>query len=716
MANKAIDKANLELALSENNKKIKEFVRNENLLINSYFLDPVNSSGQTEWTSIGVTVDTWAMENTRGSVSLTDEGLAVKYIGDDYFSVIHKIVNWEHLLDKTVTLSAKVNGAIYSKAFTINLTNNAIDTKELSIPGGYMDFYKQDNQDAIQVRYIMQTTPDTVVTFEWIKLELGSVATAFFPPNKEVEKLKCDKANAYTLNGSTIDDITGWVNNKLQYIQTTSYAVVKTAGWYRVAEYNSVTESVLRGSYGNACFLSLKRAYNHYGTEEYRIRLSSAYDSQTFKCEDATIGSKQLISKVRYTYDSEKAYIEIYYNEDLANPIFVEIGNSSDGYTCWKAIDFETTEETVEGVTVTTTYNIPASAKVITDAEPGNLLVADTSEKAIIYVDNVNGSNDNDGLSPEKPIKTIESDMFIKHPAWDVKEFVFMSDYTGNITIRENTIKLYSYDSANPVTIYGAVYCYNADSVGVYNINIKVTGSSEIGLLYNGSQGYVRNVKIEAAYIGFATQLSSVRIRSSTIQGTYIACMVTQASLAHVEETSTVSGGIGFYVNYGGICFVSQKVLDNSEATTMIERRIGKTDAGTVFISDVLQNDVDTVDGHHASDFLLLSGGGVVDGYVHVKYASAMPFRITNKMSDSPWSLMAFENTDIGDLGALGFKGENNPVFYKNGLGVFPLHHDGNSAKIYQGTSAPTDTTCVWVDTANKCIKSYIDGAWQQVS
>lgn len=42
----------------------------------------------------------------------------------------------------------------------------------------------------------------------------------------------------------------------------------------------------------------------------------------------------------------------------------------------------------------------------------------------------------------------------------------------------------------------------------------------------------------------------------------------------------------------------------------------------------------------------------------------------------------------------------------------YTVHHDGNSSKVVQATSAPSDTTAVWVDTANKVSKIYKDGAW----
>lgn len=41
--------------------------------------------------------------------------------------------------------------------------------------------------------------------------------------------------------------------------------------------------------------------------------------------------------------------------------------------------------------------------------------------------------------------------------------------------------------------------------------------------------------------------------------------------------------------------------------------------------------------------------------------------------------------------------------------------HTGNSYRIVKDTTAPSDTTCVWIDTATKTIKLYLDGAWTTV-
>lgn len=185
----------------------EEFVSNENLLINGYFPDAVNSSGKTEWTSTGTTIDKWVKSNSNATVALTDDGLVITFTGSSYFQLVQEIINWENLLGKTITISAKANGTVYSKTLTLPATaEKTIDTTELALPYGYIDLYKQTNQPNLQLRYIMSTTVGNSITFEYIKLELSNIATPFIPPNKEVEKLKCGVADADTVDDKHASD------------------------------------------------------------------------------------------------------------------------------------------------------------------------------------------------------------------------------------------------------------------------------------------------------------------------------------------------------------------------------------------------------------------------------------------------------------------------------------------------------------------------------
>lgn len=47
---------------------------------------------------------------------------------------------------------------------------------------------------------------------------------------------------------------------------------------------------------------------------------------------------------------------------------------------------------------------------------------------------------------------------------------------------------------------------------------------------------------------------------------------------------------------------------------------------------------------------------------------------------------------------------------------IYTVLHTGNAVRMLIGGAAPTDTTTAWIDTGNKVIKIYIDGAWTAVS
>lgn len=187
----------------------EEFVSNENLLINPDFKNPVNSSGKTEWvaTSNGsITIfDKWQAElYTSATVTLGSEGVVLtKGTSGSYCSLIlrnylqglsGKIVSGENY-----TFSVKADGVVYSHTFKgkvdlsggITLSNN-------------LKFYYVLSSSDIFIRSYVDT-----ITIEWIKLEKGSVATPFIPPNKEVEKLKCGVANADTVDGKHAIDFIG---------------------------------------------------------------------------------------------------------------------------------------------------------------------------------------------------------------------------------------------------------------------------------------------------------------------------------------------------------------------------------------------------------------------------------------------------------------------------------------------------------------------------
>ncbi len=197
------------------------------------------------------------------------------------------------------------------------------------------------------------------------KVEKGNVATDWTPAPE-------DKADA--VHTHEIADVNG-----LQTIADNN--LYKTfgqeqQGWYRIAEFNVNDNDVaaIFGSSSNGCEITLKRIYQTNTNEEHRLLLKSTYQSQNFvSISSKAQAANQLIKKIRYVCDAtlKKAYIDIYYNAEAVNWTSVHINNGIDGYNTykWQVITPTLVEETVEGETVSTVFDIPANANPVTDLD-----------------------------------------------------------------------------------------------------------------------------------------------------------------------------------------------------------------------------------------------------------------------------------------------------------------------------------------------------------
>lgn len=199
----------------------EEFVNNENLLINADFKNPVNSSGKTEWikpdNNLITVIDKWALEGSTGTgACLTDNGITLtKSSSNEYISLV--AYNTNHgISEKLVTgekyiISVKVDGVVYSLSLTGGkyLADGVTFFKQDSGNAALKLFYTSSN--ALYIRSYVDA-----ITIEWIKLEKGSIATPFIPPNKEVEKLKCGASgflHGISKNFTSGETILSWALN-----------------------------------------------------------------------------------------------------------------------------------------------------------------------------------------------------------------------------------------------------------------------------------------------------------------------------------------------------------------------------------------------------------------------------------------------------------------------------------------------------------------------
>lgn len=105
--------------------------------------------------------------------------------------------------------------------------------------------------------------------------------------------------------------------------------------------------------------------------------------------------------------------------------------------------------------------------------------------------------------------------------------------------------------------------------------------------------------------------------------------------------------------------------------------------------------------------FLPLDGSVPMSGTLRARISGTVPLQLES--IDNSAVAIAFYGGDAS-LGSLGFANDKATVW--NAQGQHDILHTGNSQKVVTSASAPSDTSAVWVDSANKVSKIYIDGAW----
>jgi len=157
-------------------------------------------------------------------------------------------------------------------------------------------------------------------------------------------------------------------------IQTTSKAELKTAGWYRVAEYVRFdTNDPANGSRGNSCILAIKRSYISTNNESHIILYSVTYNKMNIKPLMSQVNSPA-ITKTRITAEGNKSYLEVYYSLNTSNTVSFTVMMPQDYSYNWSAITPTLTEEIVDGVTVYDTCELSANISPTTTSDLANYL------------------------------------------------------------------------------------------------------------------------------------------------------------------------------------------------------------------------------------------------------------------------------------------------------------------------------------------------------
>ena len=200
---------------------------NSNLLINPDF--SINQRGKVKYIGNIYGVDRW--QGTQGSnITVVENGIKTECFDDTHNQGVKQYIecNMDLLVGKTFTLSLEVdttgipdeyiNVSSKNHWFSINDVVTRISVKEKKSSeiltfSGVIQYNTGNYKPYLLVR--LNTLTGTII--KWAKLELGSVATPFVPPDRATELLKCKR---YYQKVHELRDKSAGTFSKISYIFT----------------------------------------------------------------------------------------------------------------------------------------------------------------------------------------------------------------------------------------------------------------------------------------------------------------------------------------------------------------------------------------------------------------------------------------------------------------------------------------------------------------
>lgn len=177
-------------ALTLQGMDIPEFVVNENLLPNPDFDIHSGETDATGWDVVRASL----IRNKDGSITITRTGATTSS------AYIRKIfTNGKAMfIGKTVTASFEDStGTKYEFTFTMD---GSVKSKSFGDVQIFYDDTESTFNGNSQIAFGLKANSTAqTLTIKWLKLEIGSVATPFAPPNTELEKIKCGVSNSLTV-------------------------------------------------------------------------------------------------------------------------------------------------------------------------------------------------------------------------------------------------------------------------------------------------------------------------------------------------------------------------------------------------------------------------------------------------------------------------------------------------------------------------------------
>lgn len=178
----------------EDVQTVAENISNPNLLINPDF--KINQRGQEEYDAVGgYCVDCWGIagdEATKDKLVIHSDHVTFQRYLNTGTCLEQVIEKPERFAGETITLSALTGG---SDDYSLRIRyNNTRETSAYTLIDGVSTFTITLPEDLTMLSVCLQCkTVGATVDIYWMKLELGSVATPFTPPDPATELAKCQR-------------------------------------------------------------------------------------------------------------------------------------------------------------------------------------------------------------------------------------------------------------------------------------------------------------------------------------------------------------------------------------------------------------------------------------------------------------------------------------------------------------------------------------------
>jgi hypothetical protein len=332
-------------------------------------------SGWNGWKTLATTAD---LANYLPLSGGTLSGVVTQTTKGDYAS--YRLKNSTGTIDSEFMLHGQMGSGIFNNltekwVMRTNLDGtsvfNGTASGNLPLSGGRLTgtlFTQDAGMEAEWVGHLRNRNGITYVGGTNADSTLYRVLAIISPNYSEVDEATALRYEYTSADGIKSDIIlhTGNIGDYTANIQNTASGATGGMGWYRVAELASA-------SYidSPSCFISLKKTSSR--SESVLLRLDVTVQTQRFALL-SSVNNTHFITAVRLTTDGSKTYIEMYHCHSSEFNYHVSILDSASRTVPWKANAPIATADTVDGVTVLTTYNIVANATPATSADLANYL------------------------------------------------------------------------------------------------------------------------------------------------------------------------------------------------------------------------------------------------------------------------------------------------------------------------------------------------------